>query len=339
MASPNVFDLYQTQDEEEVPLVRRRKSARRHDDESSQAPSAKKGRAADPSKDGPSGQPSSQPPATAEKEVPPTAINPSLAVQKEQAQQDELPGARLSICSLRSTKDRLAHILKHDHCREAMVEAENMGVDQILNRALNEEASAMLTMIAAHTRASTSIEQSRVKVIEELQATEARHAGELEIVTQQKDALVAKLAEKQASQETLQKQRDDYLESSRIQWCEVKKLREEHLAKDVTIAVLKSQVEQLKLTNAKDMGRYKNATLRCFYDFWKHNQSADFSYLPEDARKAELARCTARLAAKERARVPASPSIQPAAEVEGGEAGEDVVDQNAPTDPLAPQAP
>ena len=98
-------------------------------------------------------------------------------------------------------------------------------------------------------------------------------------------------------------------------------------------------MEQLKLTNAKDLERYKNATLRCFYDFWKHNQGADFSYLPDDARNAELARCTARLAAKERARVPTSPSIQPAAGVEGGEAAGDVVNQNAPQDPPAPQAP
>ena len=145
----------------------------------------------------------------------------------------------------------------------------------------------------ARTFAGASIEQSRAKVIEELQAAEARHAGELEVVTQQKDALVAELAEKQASLETARKQRDDYQESSRIQWREVKKLREEHLAKDTTIAVLQSQVEQLKLTNAKDLERYKNATLRCFYDFWKHNQSANFNYLPEDAKKAELARCTA----------------------------------------------
>ncbi|XP_062109429.1 uncharacterized protein LOC133820374 [Humulus lupulus] len=221
-------------------------------------------------------------------------MNPSPAAPKEQAQQVKLPGAKLSSCSLRSAKDRLAHILKHDRCREAMAEAENMGVDQILNRALNELASAMLTMTAARTRAGASIEKSRAKVIEELQAAGARHAGELEVVTQQKDALVAELAKKHASMETLRKQRDDYKESTRIQWREVKKLREEHLAKDTTIAILQSQVEQLKLTNAKDLERYKNATLRCFYDFQKHNQSADFSYLLEDARKVELARCTAR---------------------------------------------
>ena len=142
MASPNVFDLYQTQEEEEVPLVQW-KSARRHDGESSQAPPAKKGRTADPSKDGPTGQPSAQPPAPAEKETAP-ATNPPPAARREQASQAEIPGTKLSNRSLRSAKDRLAHILKHDRCREAMAEAESMGVDQILNRALNEVASVSI---------------------------------------------------------------------------------------------------------------------------------------------------------------------------------------------------
>ena len=95
-------------------------------------------------------------------------------------------------------------------------------------------------MTAARTRAIVSIEQSQAKVAEELKVAEARHAGELEVVTQQRDAAVAELEEKQASQETLRKQRDEYLESSRIHWREVKKLREERLAKDATIVVLKS---------------------------------------------------------------------------------------------------
>ncbi|XP_062118840.1 uncharacterized protein LOC133832521 [Humulus lupulus] len=206
MALPNVFDLYQTQEEEEVPLVRR-KSARRHNGESSQAPLAKKGRTDDPFKDGPTGQPSAQPSAPAEKETAPAA-NPSPAARREQTLQVELTGTKLSNRSLRLAKDCLAHILKHERCREAMAKAESLGVDQILNRALNEVANTMLTITAAHTRATATIEQARakaveefqVKVIEELQATEARHSGELEVVTQQKDALVAKLAENEASQ-------------------------------------------------------------------------------------------------------------------------------------------
>ncbi|XP_062076129.1 uncharacterized protein LOC133780351 [Humulus lupulus] len=225
-----------------------------------------------------------------------------------------------------------------------MAEAENMGVDQILNRALNEIASALLTATTAHTCAQATIDQARAKAIEryqvkaaeELQAAEARHVGELEVVTQQKDAAVAKLAEAESSKAAIRKQRDDFQESSRIQYREVKRLKEELLAKDKAIAVFESQVEQLNLTNAKDLERYKNVTLWCFYDFWKHNRGANFDYLPEDARNDELARCTARLAKEEeRARIPVSPSI---AGAEEGGVVEDTTNQNVDKDPPAPNA-
>ncbi|XP_062089735.1 uncharacterized protein LOC133796277 [Humulus lupulus] len=164
MASANVFDLYSTQEEEEVTLVQKKRLTRKHDGEPSQMPSAKKNRATGPSKDGPSGQTSAQPPAPLEKEIPPppapAATTPSPPAPTEQAQQTEgvPPGAKLSSRSLRSTKDFLTHILKHDPCKEAMAEAETMGVDQILNRALNEVASAMLTTTATRARAGASVE-------------------------------------------------------------------------------------------------------------------------------------------------------------------------------------
>ncbi|XP_062100353.1 uncharacterized protein LOC133806246 [Humulus lupulus] len=186
--SANVFDLYSTQEEEEVPLVRKRKSTRKPDGESSQVPLAKENRAADPSKDGPSGQTSSQPPAPHEKEIlpppAPAATTPSSPSPIEQAQQTE---------------------------------------------------GEMLTMTADRVHVGTSVEQSHAresKLMKELQATEA-------------------------------------------------------------------------------------------------------SYLLEDARTAELARCAARLAAEERARVPATPEISLATWMDGGEAAEDAVEQNAPQDPPA----
>ena len=76
------------------------------------------------------------------------------------------------------------------------------------------------------------------------------------------------------------------------------------------------------------------------YDFWKHNQGANFDYLPENVRDAELARCASQLAEEERSRVPASPEISLAARMDGADnevVG--VVDQNLPQDPLAPQDP
>ena len=79
-----------------------------------------------------------------------------------------------------------------------------------------------------------------------------------------------------------------------------------------------------------------NATVKCFYDFWKHNQEANFSYLPERTRHSEIARCVARLAKEERAKIPALPEISLATGVEGaGNEATTVVDQDTPQDPPA----
>ena len=40
-------------------------------------------------------------------------------------------------------KERITKIAKHDRCREAMAATETMGVDPILNRALNEFTSVI----------------------------------------------------------------------------------------------------------------------------------------------------------------------------------------------------
>ncbi|XP_062096044.1 uncharacterized protein LOC133801825 [Humulus lupulus] len=184
MASANVFDIYSTQDEEEVPLVRKRKSSRRHVGESSQMPSAKKNRASGPPAEGPPAQDTKQHPL--EQEVPssnaPAAKTPSPLAPIEQTQQAGGASTRteLSHRVLRSAKDLLAKILKHDRCKKAMAGTEKMGVNQIINRALNETASAMLTLTTARLRSGASIEQSRaweLKLMEELQAAEVRHAG------------------------------------------------------------------------------------------------------------------------------------------------------------------
>ncbi|XP_062103943.1 predicted GPI-anchored protein 58 [Humulus lupulus] len=150
MTSANVFDLYSTQEEEEVPLVRKKRLTLKHDGEPSQMPSAKKNRATDPSKDGPSGQTPAQPPAPHEQEIPPPPA----------------PAATTPSPPAPSEPNKLR---------------------------------AMLTMTAARARTSASVEQSRAresKLMEELQAAEARHAGELKVVTQQKDSLAADLVEK-----------------------------------------------------------------------------------------------------------------------------------------------
>ena len=145
MATPNVFDLYQAKEEEKVPQLRR-KSSRRHNGETSQGPPAKKGRTKVPPKDMPTGQTSAQPSTPAEKQTPPAPSNPPAAPTREQNKWEETLGAKLSSHALRAAKDRLAHIVKNDRIKNAMVEVESMGVDQILNRTLNEIASVSTSL-------------------------------------------------------------------------------------------------------------------------------------------------------------------------------------------------
>ena len=48
--------------------------------------------------------------------------------------------------ALRSAKERLMHIGKNDRVKVSMVEAEDMPVDQILNRTLNEISSVSTSL-------------------------------------------------------------------------------------------------------------------------------------------------------------------------------------------------
>ncbi|XP_062120345.1 uncharacterized protein LOC133834683 [Humulus lupulus] len=160
-----------------------------------------------------------------------------------------------------------------------MVEAESMTVDLILNRTLNEISSALLSATTARTRAQASIEQARAKAIEgyqvkaaeKLSAAEARHIKELEAMVQQRDAAVTKLSEAEAAKAAAVKSRQEYQDASRTHLREVKRLEEVLKSKDDAIATLDGKVKQLELDNSKNLERYKKTTLRCFYNFWKHN--------------------------------------------------------------------
>ncbi|XP_062098184.1 uncharacterized protein LOC133804052 [Humulus lupulus] len=179
-----------------------------------------------------------------------------------------------------------------------MVEVESMTVDLILNRTLNEISSALLSATTARTRAQASIKQAKAKAIEgyqvkaaeELSAVEARHAKELEAMARERDAVVTRLSEVEAAKEAAIKLRQDYQDASRTHLREIRRLEEVLKPKDEAIATLDGKVKQLEADNSKNLERYKKTTLRCFYNFWKHNQGADFSYLSEEIRAVELAR-------------------------------------------------
>ncbi|XP_062115409.1 uncharacterized protein LOC133829666 [Humulus lupulus] len=347
MATPNIFDMYQAEEEEEVPQLQRR--SKRRTGESSRGPPAKKGRIEDLPKDPPTGQtpgPTGQthPPAPTEKQTPPAPPNPPATSARDEVVRDEALGTKLMSRTLRSARDRLDCIGKGDRVRDAMVEAENLGADQVLNRALNEISSALLSAITARTRIQASIEKAKekaterhqVKAAEELSAVEARHAKELEALARERDAAVTKLSEAEAAKDAAVKLRQEYREFNQAHLREIKHLGETLKSKDEAIVTLEGKVKQLELDNSKNLEKYKRTTLRCFYNFWKHNQGADFSYLSEEVRAAELARCTAQLAEEEaRLRIPASPSI---VGVEEEEVVEDATNQDAAQDPPAPNA-
>ena len=201
----------------------------------------------------------------------------------------------------------------------------------------------MLSAVTARTRVQASIEQAKakaterhqVKAAEELSAAEARHAKELEAVVRERDAAVTKLSEAKAAKNAAVKLRQEYRDFNQAHLHEIKHLGEVLKTKDEAIVTLGGKVKQLELDNSKNLEKYKRTTLRCFYNFWKHNQGADFSYLSEEVRTAELARCAAQLAEEEaRAATPATPSVVGLEE----ETIEEATDQDAAQDPPAPHA-
>ncbi|XP_062083356.1 uncharacterized protein LOC133789560 [Humulus lupulus] len=238
----------------------------------------------------------------------------------------------------------MAKILKHERCREAMAGTETMDVNQILTHALNELASAMLTATVGHLRSGAITEQSKTseqRHAEELKVAVAKYDEKLEVaqktnavLLEEKNKLVEELREKQTALDKAVEQKDQFKESNRINYREAKKLKEDLIASRQETTKLEGRIEELEKANASNLERYRNATVKCFYDFWKHNQDANFSYLPERTRHAKIAHCAAHLAEEERARIPASPEISLATGMEGADnEATTVIDQDTPQDP------
>ncbi|XP_062080712.1 uncharacterized protein LOC133785499 [Humulus lupulus] len=224
-----------------------------------------------------------------------------------------------------------------------MAATETLEVDLILNRALNEFTSAMLALTIGRIHLGAITEQARTLEQwheDELKVVEAKHAEQLAMVVEEKAKLAKELEEKHRSLEKVREQRDQFKESNRFNLRASQQLEVDLAASRQETTTLEGWIEELEKANADNLERYKNATLQCFFDFWRHNQGANFDYLPENARDAELARCAALLVEEERSRVLASPEISLAAGMDGAdnEAG-GVVDQNLPQDPPARQNP
>ncbi|XP_062075637.1 uncharacterized protein LOC133779735 [Humulus lupulus] len=146
-------------------------------------------------------------------------------------------------------------------------------------------------------------DRSELQAIEELK--------ELAVVLEEKKKLAEELKEKQKSLDKAIDQRDQFKESNRVNFHAAKQLEEDLVASRQENTTLEGQIEELEKANANNLER-----------------------------NAELARCAARMAEEERARIPASPEISLATGMDGADnEAEDVVDQGPPQDPPAPQDP
>ncbi|XP_062080602.1 uncharacterized protein LOC133785372 [Humulus lupulus] len=210
MDSENVFDMYCAPEVPEAP-VSKKKASRQHQGESSKVPRAKKSHTADPPADVPSTN-ATPPTSPLERQSPPAPVGstpspPAPATQTQQAAAASI-GGDISSRALRSAKDRMAKILNHKHCREAMAGTEMMDIDQILTRALNKLASVMLTVISSRLRSGAIIEQSKTskqRHAEEIKAVEAKYAEQLEAAQKTNAALLEekyKLAEELREKQT-----------------------------------------------------------------------------------------------------------------------------------------
>ncbi|XP_062100063.1 lysine-rich arabinogalactan protein 18-like [Humulus lupulus] len=131
MDSEYVFNIYSAPEAPKAPSSKK-KTSKRHPGESSKMPQAKKARTVGPTVDGPSAN-ATPPPSPLEQQTPtaPAELTPSPPAPTNQTQQASpaSTGGDISSRTLRSVKDRVAKILKHDRCREAIDSTETMDVD------------------------------------------------------------------------------------------------------------------------------------------------------------------------------------------------------------------
>ncbi|XP_062109590.1 uncharacterized protein LOC133821114 [Humulus lupulus] len=232
MDSVNMFDIYSTPETPAAPPSKK-KASKRHPGESSKAPKAKKPRNPGPTEDGPSTN--ATPPSPHEQQTPPAPAGstPPLAAPTNQTQQagPASTGGNITSRAFRSVKDRIAKIVKHDCCREAMAATEAMDVDQ-----------AMLTLTAGRLRSGAVTEQAKSleqRHADELKAAEAKYAEQLAVVLEEKNKLDEEFKEKQKSLGKAIDQRDQFKESNRFNYRATKQLEEDLAAKtSSSLAVL-----------------------------------------------------------------------------------------------------
>ncbi|XP_062119429.1 uncharacterized protein LOC133833527 [Humulus lupulus] len=156
---------------------------------------------------------------------------------------------------------------------------------------------------------------AEAKYTEQLEAAEKKNVELLE----QKTKLAEELKHHQATLIKAIETKEKYKEASLLNFKEASKLQDDLVISKKETEGLEERIKELEETNASNLERYKGATFKCFYVFWKHNREVDFNYLSERMRQSELNRCLVRLEEEERAKIPASPEISLATSIDGAE--------------------
>ncbi|XP_062074977.1 uncharacterized protein LOC133778984 [Humulus lupulus] len=185
---------------------------------------------------------------------------------------------------------------------------------------------------ASEDKHATELKMAKEKYTEQLKAAEKKNVELLE----QKAKLAEDLKQHQAALTKAIEIKEKSKEASLLNFKEASKLQDDLVISRKEIEGLEERIKELEETNASNLERYKGATFKCLYMFWKNNRGADFSYLSERMRQSEINRCLARLEEEERTKVPASPEISLATSIDGvdKEIGASV-DQQIPQDPPA----
>ncbi|XP_062080404.1 uncharacterized protein LOC133785164 [Humulus lupulus] len=185
---------------------------------------------------------------------------------------------------------------------------------------------------ASEDRHSEELKMAEVKYIERLEAAEKKNAQLLD----QKAKLAEELKQHQNALTKAIENKEKYKEASLLNFKEASKLQDDLVISKKEPEGLEERIKELEETNVSNLERYKGATFKCFYSFWKHNRKVDFNYLSERMRQSEINKCLARLEKEERAKVPASLEISLATGIDGVD--EEIrasVDKKIPQDPPA----
>ncbi|XP_062093066.1 uncharacterized protein LOC133798654 [Humulus lupulus] len=239
-------------------------------------------------------QPASTPPVD-QHPTPPTPFDQPHRTQ---------PKGSLSSTMVSSARERIYNLSKHKRSQEAIDGTISMETDQIINRGLNEIVNGLLTMTVGWRRVGAMVSQTKnfdTRLTEAMKALEEKNADLLEKNTEhaklngelleknaelnkqndelleQKATLTEELLESWAALNKSNEDKEKFRESAKLNYQQSKQLELDLIASRKETEELEGRVKELEETDAKNLEKYKEATHPCFYEFWKHNQKADFS--------------------------------------------------------------